>query len=88
MNNQENDDAGLPANDRRAIRSFRKLIDAHEKKLEEFISRPTVRPGMEDLASDLVRSQQEARAKRLIREIRKFENEIARRRAGAGKDVR
>lgn len=87
MSNQENDDAGLPPNDRRAIRSFRKLIDAHEKKLEEFLSRPTVRPGMEGLASDLVRSQQEARAKRLIREIRKFEKEIALRRRKEGRTM-
>lgn len=84
MNNQKTDDAGLSADDRRAIRSFRKLIDAHEKKLEEFCAQPTVRPGMEQMPLDRIQSQQEARIRRLQREIRRFEEEIARRRERAG----
>lgn len=85
LGKQENDDAELSANDRRAIRSFRKLIDAHERKLEEFRARPTIRPGMEQMPLDRIQAQQEARERRLIREIRKFEKEIASRRKNAGK---
>jgi 7,8-dihydro-6-hydroxymethylpterin-pyrophosphokinase len=82
MNSQENDDFNLSPADRRAIRSFRRLIASHQKKVEEFYAQPTVRPGMESLASAVIRAQQQARVERLLREIRKFEAEIARRRGG------
>jgi hypothetical protein len=60
----------------KSIRSYEKRIVEHINKLNEFISNPTVRPGMEKLPKDLIKKQQMERINHLIQEIKKFINEI------------
>ncbi|MCA8920944.1 MAG: pre-toxin TG domain-containing protein [Planctomycetes bacterium] len=61
--------AGLSLEAQRSLRSYKKRIAEHEKKLKEFIENPTVRPGMESQPPSVIRRQQEARIKHLKTEI-------------------
>lgn len=60
------------SSDRRAYRSYDRLIAEHLKKIEDFKANPTVRPGMEDQPIEVIRAQQEARIRHLETEIKTF----------------
>jgi RHS repeat-associated protein len=61
---------------RRAIRSLEKQIAKHQKKLQEFINNPTIRPGMENLPKELIQKQQQRRVQHLLDEINTFGKNI------------
>jgi hypothetical protein len=60
----------------RGIRSLEKQIAAHEEKLKEFLTNPTVRPGMENLPKELIQQQQLRRIQKLENEIQTFKDNI------------
>jgi hypothetical protein len=66
----------LDAQSQRSIRSLEKQILSHQKKLDEFKSNPTVRPGMEHLPKHLIENQQSVRIQHLQSEIKTFQNNI------------
>jgi RHS repeat-associated protein len=68
----------LDAQSQRSIRSLEKQILSHQKKLDEFKSNPTVRPGMEHLPRNVIENQQRVRIQHLQSEIRTFQNNIDR----------
>jgi RHS repeat-associated protein len=77
--------AELSKEAQRSIRSLQKQIATHEKKLAEFKTNPTVRPGMEELPIDIIRKAQERRILHLEREIQTFKNNIDKVVKGASK---
>lgn len=66
----------LTAQQQKAIGSLEKQIAKHEQKLQDFKNNPTVRPGMENLPSEVIQKQQQSRIQHLETEINTFKNNI------------
>jgi len=66
----------LTSQQQKSIRSLEKQISKHEKKVQDFKTNPTVRPGMEKLPKEVIQKQQQRRVKHLETEINTFKNNI------------
>ncbi|MFV3368493.1 hypothetical protein ACNFH5_09975 [Pseudomonas sp. NY15435] len=75
-NESNNGEVVLTQQQEKAIRSLQKQIDKHEQKIQDFKNSPTIRPGMENLPSDVIERQQQRRIEHLETEIRTFKNNI------------
>ena len=75
----DDDDSNKPEltrEEKKAIKSYEKRIAEHEKKLAEFKTNPTVRPGMEGQPQEVIERQQAVRVQHLEGEIRTFRANI------------
>ncbi|UGQ44627.1 hypothetical protein [Massilia endophytica] len=70
------DESGLSAEERRAVRSWRRQIERHQRKIEDFQRQRSVRRGMEAMPDELIEAQRVARIRHLESEIRTFERSI------------
>ena len=66
----------LTQQQQRAIRSLKRQVAQHEKKLQVFRNNPTIRPGMENLSREIVEKQQRRRIQHLETEIKAFRDNI------------
>jgi hypothetical protein len=62
----------LTSSEEKAIRSYEKRIEEHQKKMDDFINNPTIRPGMENLSPEAIAAQQARRVDHLQKEINTF----------------
>jgi RHS repeat-associated protein len=66
----------LSAEAQRGITSLERQISIHERKLNEFRTNPTIRPGMENLPKEIIEKQQQIRINHLETKIQTFKNNI------------
>jgi len=60
----------------KSIKSLKKRITEHMKKIEEFKKNPTIKPGMEKMPKEVIEKQQQIRIKHLENEINTFKENI------------